>query len=945
MAHTRLEARSDEGIDRSQPLAFRWNGKPHSGFAGDTIVSALAAAGVMIFSRSFKYRHPRGILTADFNDPNCMVQVGDEPNVRGAHRLLAEGIDVTSQGTWPSLRLDAKMVARAAGPALGPGFYYKTFMRPRALWPLYQKVLRRFSGGGTVAPDTDHGHYDKRYAHPDVIVAGAGPAGLAAAASAAESGASVMLVDEQHSVGGHLRWSGPEAAALATELEQRALAAGVEILTDSVVFGRYDHNWIGIVQRSHPAVRERLIKARAGILVVAPGLIERPYVFEGNDLPGVMLSGAARRLINLYSVQPGSRAVVFTANDDGVHAARDLEGAGVEVAAVVDPRSDRFVVRARGGSSLRSVELRGGTKIEADLLVMATGWTAPTSLLNMAGVRPEYDAASARFVARDLPDDVMATGGLVGDGTHADLAAHGEAVGREAARRAASISAAKAASIPAAVKEPAREAPDPSPIPDLAPDPHPALFVGSAGGFVDFSEDVTAKDLSVAADEGYDSLELAKRYTTATMGPVQGKLEVVNAAAAHLAATGRKLQEIGTTTWRPPYAPVSLGALAGRNFEPIRYSALQPYHDSVGAERIVAGQWIRPDRYGNPSSEVNAVRNGVGIIDVSPLGKLDLRGRGVPRLLEMVYTNRWSKLAVGSVRYGLMCAEDGVILDDGVTGRLADDRYIMTTTSSGAGTVYEWLDEWLQTAFPEWDVRITPVTDGFTSINVAGPRSRELVGRLVSDIDVSRDAFPYMRVRTGTVAGVPNCFIWRIGFTGELSFEIHVPAGYGLHVWQQLLEEGADLGVTPFGLEAQRIMRLEKGHFIVGQDTDGLTRANATGLDSLIKLDKTDFAGKPELQWESEQPESVVVGLQTPDPTLVPPEASQILSKGAIIGRVTSSRMSPTLGRSICLGLIAFEHAIPGEFLDLLLPDGTTRAIEVMEHHAHFDPNGGRLRA
>ncbi|MGB5758219.1 MAG: glycine cleavage T C-terminal barrel domain-containing protein, partial [Acidimicrobiales bacterium] len=476
---------------------------------------------------------------------------------------------------------------------------------------------------------------------------------------------------------------------------------------------------------------------------------------------------------------------------------------------------------------------------------------------------------------------------------------------------------------------------------------HPALFRASTHGIVDFSEDVGSKDLLAAAAEGYDSVELLKRFTTATMGPAQGKLETVNTVAVLAEARGESIEQVGTTVWRPPYAPISLGGLAGRLFEPVRVSSIQPWHDANGAVPIVAGQWLRPEHYGDPAAEVRNTRSGVAISDVTPLGKFDLQGPDVPRLLEQLYTNRWSALAVGSVRYGLMCADDGVVLDDGVTGRLGEQRYLMTTTSSGAATVGEWAENWLQTEHPEWRIHLTPMTTAYTSINVAGPDSRELVGRLVEDVDLGPEAFRYMQVRTGTVAGVANCIMWRIGFTGELSFELHVPAGHGLHVWRALLEGGADLGVGVFGLEAQRIMRLEKGHIIVGQDTDGLTRAPATGLTSLIKLDKDDFAGKPELAWATAEPiPGLVVAIQPTDPTLVPDEACQIVrpDTNEIIGRITSSRFSPTLDRSICLGQVGPEAAAAGSELTIVLVDGRRVTATVMEHHAHFDPGGERLR-
>jgi sarcosine oxidase subunit alpha len=923
---TRLAARPGEVIDRQVPVDFTWNGRPYTGFAGDTIASALAAAGERVFSRSLKYHRPRGLLTASFHDPGCLLQVGDEPNVRGAHRLLAAGMDVRAQNAWPSLRFDVKAANQAVGRFLGPGFYYKTFMAPRALWPSYEAVLKRFAAGGTVPRHGPTARYDQRYAHLDVLVAGAGPAGLAAALAAAEAGARVLLVEEEHQVGGHLRWGGKAELELLAQLRDAVAEAGIEVLVDSVVTGRYDDNWIAVMQRSHPAAAERIVKARAKVLVVAAGLIERPYVFAGNDLPGVLLSTAARRLLNLWAVRPGQRAVVLSANDDGDAAATDLAAAGVEVVRVLDARRGEDLLRARGRGRLQAVDLPDGTSVECDLLVTATGWTAPTSLLNMAGDRPVYDPRSARFRPGDgLPDNVLAAGGLAGDGTLDELVDHARAVGAAAAGRAFGTGA-----------------PRPAPLPTAA---HPALFHARTHGFVDLSEDVGSKDLLAAVQEGYDSVELLKRFTTVTMGAAQGKLETVNAVAILAEATGRDLASTGTTIWRPPYAPITLGALAGRRFEPVRYSPMQPWHAAHGARPLVAGQWIRPEHYGDPEAEVRAVRTGVGIIDVTPLGKLDLRGPDVPRLLSLLYVNKWARLAEGAVRYGVMCAEDGVVFDDGVTGRLGPEHYVMSTTSTGAAAVLDLIENVLAVDHPEWAVHVTPVTGDYASVNVAGPRSRELLGRLATDVDLAPAAFPYMHVRTATIADVPGCFAWRIGFTGELSYEIHVPAAYGLHVWEALLTGGADLGVVPFGVEAQRIMRLEKGHLIVGQDTDGLTQALAAGLGWLVKLDKDDFFGRSELVWEQERGDPQrLVGLQPVDPAVVPAEACQIVAAGRIVGRITSSRMSPTLGRSVCLGFVARELSAPGTVVTVRLEDGSLLPTTVMAHHAHYDPDGSRLR-
>ncbi|MBA2638528.1 MAG: (2Fe-2S)-binding protein [Nocardioidaceae bacterium] len=934
-------------LNRDEPFTFCWNGAPVAGFSGDTVVSALLAGGHDVISRSMKYHRPRGVLTADYWDPNCMVQVGSEPNVRGAHRLAAPAMDVRAQNVWPSLRHDVKAANALVGRFLTAGFYYKTFMQPRALWPAYEHVLATFAPGGSVDLDAEPPRCDIRFAHPDVLVAGGGPAGMAAALAASRAGADVLLVDHGHRLGGHLRWGSGDDRARAAQLAAAVRAAGVEVLTDATVLGRYDGSWVGINQRTASGVWERLVKARAKCLVVAPGLIERPYVFAGNDHVGVMLSGAVRRLLNMYGVVPGERAVVFSANPDGAAAARDLRSAGVEVT-VVDASTGVRLERVEGSRRrAQAAVLSDGRRLDADLIVTAIGWTAPTTLTNMAGDRPVYDEVSARFFPDRLPPDVLVAGGLAGDGSVDELVAHAHATGAMAARRGLTVRAQLRRATPRADPTVTSVPPDADePVP-LGRDPHPALFMAGSHGIVDYSEDVSSKDIVDAAAEGFDSVELVKRFTTSTMGPSQGKLETVNTVAVLAQELGTTIGRLGTTVWRPPYAPVSLGALAGRNDIPRRVSALQDWHDKHGAVPLHAGNWLRPDHYGDPAAEAANVRNAVGVIDVTPLGKLDLCGPDVADLLELVYVNRWRKLAVGAVRYGVMCTEDGIVMDDGVTARLADQRYLMTTTSSGAAAVWEWLERWLQQERPQWDVRVTPVTPAYTSINVAGPRSRELVAGLVDDIDVSPDGFPYMQVRTGTVAGVGDCVLLRIGFTGELSYELHVPAGFGLHVWEALLATGAALGIRPFGVEAQRILRLEKGHFIVGQDTDGLTRAASAGLGGLVKLDKADMVGRPELGWAAARTDlPMLVSILTDDPSVVPVEAAQIVEPGtnAIRGRITSSRMSPTLGRSVCLGQVDAALAHPGCALTIRLPGGAQVGARVHDQPAFVDPEGVRLR-
>ena len=945
---SRLPPQPDEVIDRSRQIHFTWNRSPMVGYEGDTIVSALLASGTDVIGRSFKYHRPRGVLTASFLDPNTMVQVDDEPNVRAGHRRVRSGDAVSAQNVWPSLEVDIRAVNGLLSRFLAPGFYYKTFMKPAPLRPLYSSVLRRFASGGSVSEEISDACYDARYAHPDVLIAGGGPAGMAAALAAADEGAAVMLVEEEHELGGHLRYTSGRTHSREELIDRVRAHPDIEVLTDSVVTGRYEDNWIAVLQRSVPGVTERLVKARTKMLVVAAGKVERPYVFEGNDLPGVMLSTAVQRLVNLYAVKPGSRAVVLSANETGDAAVHDLSRAGVELAAVIDARAGGDIVRASGSKRLEQVELADGRTIDADLLVTAVGWTTPTSLLNMAGVMPVYRPEAARFIPEALPHDVLATGGVIGDGSFEQLISHGSDVGRIAARRALAVKSAWQAAIPS-VENPIEVDMNEPDAPVLPPAPHPEIYRASSHGFVDFSEDVRSKDLMSAAREGYDSMELSKRYTTATMGPIQGKLEVGNAVAVHAEATSTSIGEVGTTTWRPPYAPVSLGALAAATLHVERLTPMQPWHDEHGGTRMRAGAWWRTAHYGDPATEVTNVRTNVGIIDVSPLGKIDLRGADVTKLLEFAYTNRWKGLDVGRVRYGVMAKEDGVVMDDGVTARLGEDHYYMTTTSGGAGGVWNWLDDWLQTSFPDWDVRMTAVTDGYAGINIAGPRSRELLSRL-TQIDLSREAFGYMSVRVGTVAGVEGCRIMRIGFTGELSYEVHAPAGYGLYLWEELMAAGSDLGIRPFGVEAQRILRLEKGHFIVGQDTDGLTQGFGLGIDGLIRLDKPDFAGRPELVWQQQgNAYKRLVAIQPIDPDVVPDEACQLIDGNdedgwEIVGRITSSRFSPTLGRSIGLAHVLPGYAAPGTEVIVRLSDGSDSLVRVMEHHAHFDPDGERLR-
>jgi sarcosine oxidase subunit alpha len=913
----RLPHQPGEVIHRDKPVVFTWNGQPRQGLQGDTVVSALAAVGERIISRSFKYHRPRGLLSADEHDPNCFVQVGVEPNVPGASALVFDGAAARAQNAWPSLRYDIRAANAMLSPFIGAGFYYKTFIKPRWARPVYQRLLSKFSPGGHLGGETPSRQYAKRFIHHDVLVVGGGPAGMAAALSAADSGAEVVIVDEQRELGGHLRWGDDESLAVLAELRTRVHAhANIEVLVDSVVFGLYDDNWVGIHERGCSGeVAERLLKGRPGRIVIATGLLERPQLCAGNDVPGVMLSSAAQRLIGLYGVRPGRRAVLTGTDEQADSVAARLESAGVEVV-----RAGNEVRRVTGRRGVRSVVFGDGRRVQADLVVTCGGWSAQTALWSMAGGGLCFDAADDRFVPSGPdPDRVLTAGALNGDASLQELIADGEQTGRGQQVRRQPVSRRAAAR-------------------HCAPDPK---------AVVDFSEDVTVKDIAAAVAEGYRSIELAKRYTTATMGPTQGKYTAINAAAAHARATGRTMDQTGTPTARPPYTPVSLGALAGRRYHPVRCTPMHSWHVQAGAVIAPAGQWLRPQHYGDAVAEAGAVRRGVGIIDVSTLGKFELVGSEVPRLLNALYVNRWSALPVGSVRYGAMCNDAGVVVDDGVTGRLSDARYIMSATSSGAADVARTIATHLQTDGADWDVAFTDLSDAYASVNVAGPRARTLLQRLVQDVDLTNDAFPYMRVRTGSIAEIPGCFIWRIGFTGELSYEIYVPAAYGLHVWQQLVSLGEDLGVVAFGVEALRTLRIEKGHAVVGQDSDALTGPFSIGLGGMTRLDKTETLGIAELTWQAANPAALpytLVAVQPEDRAYVPEESAQIVHDGRSIGRITSSCMSPTLGRGVALAQVSPLFADAGTRLLIRRVDGSYASAAVLDGLAHVDPEGTKLR-
>jgi sarcosine oxidase subunit alpha len=956
---SRLPAQPGQRIDRARPVRFTFDGRTVEGLEGDTIASALYAGGRRTFSRSFKYHRRRGLLCCAGQCPNCLVAVDGAPGVRACTEPLREGMTVEHLNASPSLDRDVMALTDVvAGPFTPPGFYYKTFIRPRRLWPLYEKALRHAAGLGRLRAEQPEREWRTEYRrrHADVLVVGGGLAGLNAATAAAELSVDVVLADEGPEPGGRALVDGRHERARA--LAQRARDAGVEILSSATALGVFDGLaavWQG----------QTLHQVRARRHVFATGVIEQPLVFAGNDLPGVMLADGARRLVALYGVRPGTRAVVATTSDRGLEAALALREAGVEVVAAADLRASPgspaatlhrggteilagwTVVEAEGRQEVRGAVLSpvgsesGRTprerRFECDLLVVSGGVAPATSLLSQAGARTAYDPARGHFALSELPDGVHAAGDVMAAGGMEAIELSGQIAGADAAHRlgfgdAASRSRAQALHerlAPAAARR-AHEAVAPA-----------VSGAGRGKCFACLCEDVTAKDIHLSVEEGYDSIELSKRYTTVTMGPCQGRMCQLPAVRLMARETGHDLQQVGTTTARPPWSSVPLGALAGRPIEPAKRSSIHPRHRELGARVLWAGDWRRAYDYGDPQAEAMAVHEAAGLIDVSTLGKLIVAGPEAGAFLDRLYPNRFSNLEPGRIRYGVLTSDAGRIMDDGTICRLDDETFYVTTTSSGAGAVEQWFSWWLA----DWrmDVHLTDVTQGLAAVNLAGPRARAIMGAL-TDLDCGNDAFAYLDGRRARVAGVAS-LILRIGFVGEVGYEIHFPAAYGQDVWDAILRAGAPHGVRPFGLEPQRILRLQKQHVLVGQDTDSESTPFGAAMPWIVKLDKDeDFIGKWALEHAAEHPpETALVGFTLADGE-VPTEGAAILDeRGEPAGQVTSARHSRQLGRVIGMAWVPAALAADGASITISDDRRTLHAAVVTK--PFFDPDGEVLRS
>jgi sarcosine oxidase subunit alpha len=999
-------------IERARPLTFTFDGVRYGGFAGDTLASALLANGVHLMGRSFKYHRPRGVLAAGAEEPNALVGVRRDaarytPNVRATLLELYEGLEAESQNRWPSLAFDLGAINDLIAPFIPAGFYYKTFMWPRGAWKsLYEPRIRAAAGLGNSPREADPDRYAARYAHCDVLVVGAGPAGLAAASAAAAAGARVMLCDEQSEFGGALLSQDPQAATRidgrpALEWLARSLAAlaanpRVTLLPRTTAYGYFPHNLVSLNQRltDHLAAppadspRERRWQVRAREVVLATGAIERPLVFPGNDRPGIMLAGAARTYLNRYGVRPGTRAVLVTATDEAYTVALELQQAGIFVATIADVRAadGEAAARAReagipvlgratvlgtdGRRRVRSIQLaqlEGAepttTQLQpCDLVLMSGGYTPSVHLFSQSRGRLQWDEELQAFLPGAPAERVRCAGACRGQFALETALADGAAAGSAAAREAT---------------DPARHGVRPGDITRRAVGaavptrtgasvgrgvngalPRPAGARGRA--FVDWQNDVTTRDLALATREGFQSIEHVKRYTTTGMATDQGKTSNLNALGVVSSALGKAIPQVGLTTFRMPYTPVSFGSFAGpargELFDPVRTTPMHGWARARGAVFEDVGLWKRAryfprgaeDMHAAVDRECRAVRSGCGIFDASTLGKIEVVGPDAVTFMNRLYVNAWDSLAVGRARYGVLLRDDGFVYDDGVVARLAPDRFHVTTTTGGAARVLAMMEDYLQTEWSELAVWLTSTTEQWGVIAVQGPSARSVLASVV-DIDINAAALPHMGVATGHICGVAMR-LFRVSFTGELGFEVNVPADFGAAVWEAVWAAGQAYGITPYGTESMHVLRAEKGYIIIGQDTDGTVTPDDAGLSWAIGRNKPDFIGKRSLVRPAMQSADrrQLVGLLTADPERVLEEGSQVLAQAEVavpvrpLGHVTSSYHSAALGRSIAMALVAGGRGRMGETLYVPLEGGGVAPVQVASP-VFYDPKGARL--
>jgi len=991
--------RLDQGglIDRSNRLSFTFEGAAYQGFAGDTLASALLANGVSVVGRSFKYHRPRGIMAAGLEDPNAIMQLERgahaRPNVKASGIELYDGLLAAPVNAWPSLSFDFLSVNSLFAQFIPAAFYYKTFMWPN--WSLYESAIRRAAGLGNSPDEPDADIYDKRYAHCDVLIVGGGPAGLQAAQTASRSGARVILVDYDAHWGGSLL-SGDHSIGdqsgggwVARVVEELKAASETMLCNRTLAFGFYDHGLVGLCERltdhlplsERSGPRLRFWKVRAKIVILATGAIERPLVFPNNDRPGVMLAGAGATYAGRYAASPGRRVVLSVNNDSGYDAAERLRNLGVEIAAIADARtkaSDKaqrmvseglevrlgtIVTNVRGAKAVREVELHaldsagrvveGATEIfECDVVLTSGGWSPTVHLYSQAGGKLRFDETIQAFTPRECKQNVVCIGAAAGRFSLAEALVDGA---REGAAAVGQCGFAAVRVDPPAVKTDMRGEIRPLWKVDVS-----ALPGKRGKAWVDFQNDVTSDDVALAIRENFKSVEHVKRYTTLGMASDQGKTSNVNGIGVMEAGLGKPMSEVGTTTFRPPYDPVEIGAFAGRrvgeNIMPLRELAAEEGHQNLGASFEDYGGWRRPAFYA-PHGEDEAVairgevlgaRQGVGLFEASPLGKIEVAGADAAVFLNRFYVNNMATLKTGRCRYGVMLDENGIVQDDGVLACLAPNHYIVGTTSGHVASINEQMNEWLQCEWPDLDVVVQDVTTAWAVMNVNGPHARDLLRKFSCDIDLSAQAFPHMHVREGEIEGAP-CRIQRVSFSGELSYEIAVPWGYGASFWTALMELGRELQITPLGIEALMAMRIEKGFLHVGSDTDGTTLPQDIGFGGVISRKAEDFIGRrstmrPDggrtgrrqfvgLECIDGEGRPLMVGAHILATDVEPPALTQ--------GWVTSSVYSHALEQPVALAMIANGRERVGEEVKVW-DRGESRRARIATPCV-YDPEGKRV--